>query len=125
MDFFDPTLVLSSHIPDPTSDAGHVMVLRQRGGGMLNFGFVSAVLLRYTTDAQIWRIIQFADLIVDIAYFWAVYGTLQGQGRIPPTTWRVEDWGSLTITGTAAMTRLAFLTGVGLNSDVEPMKKDV
>lgn len=117
MDFFDPTLVLSSHIPNPTADIGHSMILRQRGGGMLNFGFISAVLLRYTNDIQVWRIVQIADLLVDIAYFWAVWGVLGAQERLAPGTWRAEDWGSLAITGTATLTRTFFLLGFGLKSD--------
>lgn len=93
MDFFDPTLVLSSHIPNPTPDIGHAMILKQRGGGMLNFGFVSAVLLRYTYDLRTWSIVQISDFIVDLAYFWAVYGVLREQERLDVSTWRAEDWG--------------------------------
>lgn len=114
MDFFDPNLVLTSHIPDLTADVGHKMILRQRGGGMLNFGFISAFLLRYTGDVQVWRLVQISDLIVDFAYFWAVYSTLSVQQRLDPVTWRAEDWGSIVITGTATVTRIAFLTRVGL-----------
>jgi hypothetical protein len=113
MDFFDPRLVLSSHIPNPTPDIGHAMILKQRGGGMLNFGFVSAVLLRYTYDHKIWNIIQIADFLVDVAYFWAVYEVLSVQGRLGVSTWRAEDWGSVAITGTAGLVRLAFLARVG------------
>jgi hypothetical protein len=113
MDFFDPRLVLSSHIPNPTPDIGHAMILKQRGGGMLNFGFVSAVLLRYTYDHKIWNIIQIADFLVDVAYFWAVYEVLSVQGRLGVSTWRAEDWGSVVITGTAGLVRLAFLARVG------------
>lgn len=80
---------------------------------MLNFGFISAVLLRYTDDIKIWRIVQIADLIVDVAYFWAVWGVLDAQKRLDPTTWRAEDWGSVAITGTATVVRLLFLLGIG------------
>ncbi|KAH7402009.1 hypothetical protein DE146DRAFT_652188 [Phaeosphaeria sp. MPI-PUGE-AT-0046c] len=113
MDFFDPRLVLSSHIPNPTPDIGHAMILKQRGGGMLNFGFVSAVLLRYTYDLNIWNIVQVANFIVDVAYFWAVYEVLNVQGRLSVSTWMVEDWGAVAITGTAGVMRLAFLARVG------------
>lgn len=113
MDFFDPRLVLSSHIPTPSLDIGHAMILKQRGGGMLNFGFVSAFLLRYTYDLNVWNIIQVANFIVDVAYFWAVYEVLRAQGRLGVGTWRAEDWGSVMITGTAGVVRLAFLARVG------------
>ncbi|KAF2737852.1 hypothetical protein EJ04DRAFT_510039 [Polyplosphaeria fusca] len=123
MDFFDPALVLSSHIPNPKVDIGHIMILRQRGGGMLNFGFISAFLLRYTNDAQIWKMVQIADLVVDFAYFWAVHGALKAQNRLDPTTWRAEDWGAIFITGTATVMRLAFLSGVGLDGSKKKTNK--
>ncbi|KAF2034655.1 hypothetical protein EK21DRAFT_55986 [Setomelanomma holmii] len=123
MDFFDPRLVLSSHIPSPTPDIGHAMILKQRGGGMLNFGFISAVLLRYTTDLQVWRIVQISDLIVDVAYFWAVYEVLSVQGRLGVEKWKAEDWGAVGITGTAGVVRLAFLAGVGFGKGTKSTLK--
>jgi hypothetical protein len=123
MDFIDPTLVLSSHIPSPTPDIGHAMILKQRGGGMLNFGFLSAVLLRYTYDIKIWRIVQFAFFLVDLAYYWAVYEVLGEQGRLSVGTWRAEDWGSVAITGMAGVVRLAFLAGVGFDKGKKTLKK--
>jgi hypothetical protein len=123
MDFFDPRLVLSSHISNPTPDIGHAMILKQRGGGMLNFGFVSAVLLRYTYDLKIWNIIQIADFLVDVAYFWAVYEVLSVQGRLGVNTWRAEDWGSVVITGTAGLVRLAFLARVGFRDGRKSVSK--
>lgn len=80
---------------------------------MLNFGFVSAVLLRYTYDPHIWNIVQIANFIVDVAYFWAVYEVLNVQGRLGVSSWRAEDWGAIAITGTAGVMRLAFLARVG------------
>jgi hypothetical protein len=114
MDFFDPALVLSSHIPNHIPDVGHSMILKQRGGGMLNFGFLSFFLLRYTKDLAIWRMVQIADLLVDFAYFWAVYEALGTQGRLGTASWRVEDWAAMGITGSATLTRMAFLVGIGL-----------
>jgi hypothetical protein len=122
MDFFDPRMVLSSHILNDTPDIGHIMILKQRGGGMLNFGFISAVLLRYTTDIKIWHIVEIANLIVDFAYFPAVFGALNAQMRVLPETWRAEDWGSLVITGFATLVRLSFLARVGFHEDVEHKK---
>lgn len=84
---------------------------------MLNFGFISAVLLRYTTDIKIWHIVEIAILIVDFAYFPAAYGALSAQGRLDVGTWRAEDWGSLAITGTATFVRLAFLARVGFREE--------
>jgi hypothetical protein len=114
MDFFTPNVVLSSHVPNPNADMGHVMILQQRGGAMLNFGFISAVLLRYTYDLQIWKIVQIALFIVDLAVYYAAYQVLGAQGRLSPKTWRAEDWGSVGITVVAGAVRIAFMMGVGL-----------
>lgn len=125
MDFFMPTVVLSSHIPSPTPDIGHAMILKQRGGGMLNFGIMSAVLLRYTNDMNIWRIVQLSCFVVDLAYYWAVWEVLAKQGRLSVGTWRAEDWGSIGITAFAGLVRLAFMAGVGFGEASRKDKKDL
>ena len=123
MDFFDPRMVLSSHILNDVPDIGHVMILKQRGGGMLGWGFISAFLLRYTNDIKIWHIVEIAILLVDFAYFPAVFGALNAQMRVLPETWRAEDWGSLVVTGTATLVRLAFLARLGFDDeDAKPKK---
>lgn len=125
MDFFYPALVLSSHIPNATLDMGHIMILKQRGGGMLNFGMISAVLLRYSQDLNIWKIVQVGIFIVDVTYCWAVYEALTTQGRLAVGTWRKEDFGSLAITGIAGLVRLAFLADIGLKKAARPVAKNV
>jgi hypothetical protein len=123
MDFFDPRMVLSSHILADTPDIGHIMILKQRGGGMLGWGFISAFLLRYTQDIKIWHIVEIAILLVDFAYFPAVFGALNAQMRVLPETWRAEDWGSLVVTGTATLVRLAFLARLGFKDEDTTLKK--
>lgn len=123
MDFFDPQMVLSSHILANTPDIGHIMILKQRGGSMLGWGFISAFLLRYTQDIKIWHIVEIAILLVDFAYFPAVFGALNAQMRVLPETWRAEDWGSLIVTGTATLVRLAFLARLGFNDEDTTWKK--
>lgn len=114
MDFFTPTLVLSSHIPGAVPDIGHAMILKQRGGGMLNFGFVSTVLLRYTQDLGVWKTVQTADFLVDLAYYWSAWEVLGQQGRLGLGSWRTEDWGALGITVLAGVVRVAFLMEIGV-----------
>jgi hypothetical protein len=87
-----PTTVLNSHVPNPHVDIGHTMILHQRGGAMLNLAVISVVLLCYTYDPQIWRIVQSAFLIVDLALYCVAYQVLGAQGRLKPTKWRWEDW---------------------------------
>ncbi|KAJ4380190.1 hypothetical protein N0V86_004499 [Didymella sp. IMI 355093] len=119
LDFFAPRTVLSSHILEDTPDIGHIMILKQRGGNMLNFGFISAFLLRYTQDPKIWHIVEIGLLITDFAYFPAVFGALNAQHRVLPEMWRAEDWGSLVVTGAATLVRLAFCARVGFAEEQE------
>ncbi|OSS55096.1 hypothetical protein B5807_01713 [Epicoccum nigrum] len=113
MDFFTPDVVLSSHIPFPSSDEGHRMLLAQRGGLLLCLGFLSAVLLRFAPDIRVWHILEVGLLVSDFAYFWAAGGVLRAQGRLWPEAWRGEDWGSLGVTGLVTLVRLGFLARVG------------
>jgi hypothetical protein len=99
------------------------MIPKQRDGGMLNFGFVLAVLLRYTYDIKIWSIVQIANFIVDLTYYWAVYEVLCRQDRLDVGTCRAEDWGALSITGTAGVVRLALLAGFGFKKRTNTGKK--
>ena len=119
MDFLTPATVLSSHVPNPHVDIGHTMIMQQRGGAMLNFAVISAALLRYTYDAQIWRIVQSAFFIVDLSLYYAAYQVLGAQGRLDPTKWRWEDWGSVVISAVAGAARVAFLMGVGLEKGMK------
>lgn len=119
LDFFAPRTVLSSHILADTPDIGHIMILKQRGGNMLNCGFISAFLLRYTQDSKIWHIVEIGLLITDFAYFPAAFGALKEQGRVLPETWRAEDWGSLVVIVVATLVRLAFCARVGLAEEEE------
>lgn len=125
LDFFAPRTVLSSHILNDTPDIGHIMILKQRGGNMLNFGFISAFLLRYTSDLKIWHIIEIGLLITDFAYFPAVFGAMNAQHRVLPETWRGEDWGSLVVTGFATLVRLAFCARVGFSGEEDSMETKV
>jgi len=101
------------------------MILKQRGGGMLNFGIMSAVLLRYTNDMNVWRIVQLSCFVVDLAYYWAVWEVLAKQGRLSVGTWRAEDWGSIGITAFAGLVRLAFMARVGFGEASRNDKKDL
>lgn len=123
MDFFDPRMVLSSHLLADTPDIGHIMILQQRGGGLLNFGFISAVLLRYTQDIKIWHILEIGLLVTDFAYFPAAFGALREQGRVLPETWRAEDWGTFVVMSIVTLVRLAFLARVGFADEDEGVKE--
>lgn len=117
MDFFTPDVVVNAFIPasiaprNPQFD----FLLQQLGGSLLMLGFLDVVLLRYTKDVMIWKILQAATLLYDIVLLYSVYDALEKQGRLSVDRMRLaEDWGGLAITGLAVVVRSAFLLDVGM-----------
>lgn len=123
LDFFEPDMVLNSFIPNSARNPDHDLLFQQLGGGMLNIAFVQAILLRYTNDIKIWKIIQAANLIVDIVMMYSLGAALMHQGRLSPADWRGEDWGCLGITGFATIVRIFFVAEVGFRKRVPEVKK--
>lgn len=113
MDFFTPDTVLNAFIPDSPRNPAHDMLFHQMGGGMLHIAFVSAVLLRYTSDVKVWRIVQGGILLVDLVGLGSLWHTLGRQGRRHPAGWRFEDWACVVILGFVTLLRLSFLAGLG------------
>ncbi len=114
--FFLPETVLDSYIPATVSphEPQHYMLYQQLGGFLLGSAFLSIVLLRYTGDLGVWRILQASILIVDVTLLFTQWDALARQGRLSLGATRAEDWGCAAITGTVAVVRVLFLTGVWL-----------
>ncbi|OHE90965.1 hypothetical protein CORC01_13742 [Colletotrichum orchidophilum] len=96
----------------------------QIAGHLLSNALLSALLLRATHDLKIWRIYQLALLIVDASLLYGTFASYALQGRLanPLSTWRLEDWGALSITLLAGLTRAAFLFGVGFPAKERTVK---
>ena len=90
------------------------MLFQQLGGFLLGTAFMEAVLLRYSGDVNIWKLVQATILIVDIAILYALWDALSQQGRLQPSKLRGEDWGCVAITGFVTIVRSLFITGLGL-----------
>src|ERR1700761_3399586 len=125
IDFFTPAFVSNAFLPstiakwDPLFD----FTLQQLGGALLMLAFIDIVLLRYTKDVKIWKIIQAAVLIYDLSLLYSNYYSLKQQGRLSVSALRWEDWGGIFISFQAAVVRSAFLLGVGLSKDEKVVKK--
>ncbi len=124
MDFFTPDTVLNSFVPNSARNPAHDMLFQQLGGGLLNIAFLSAVLLRYTNDVKIWKIVQLGILIVDVVGLYSLWDGLGRQGRLDPRGWRGEDWGCVGITGFVTVLRMMFMAEVGFRSGRARMKRD-
>lgn len=76
---------------------------------------LQASLLRRTTDATVWRHVQAMFLVAELFVLAGTAQAYRAQGRLwSPGTWRPEDWGAIAITAFCALTRAAFLSGVGM-----------
>lgn len=116
MDFFTPAFVTNAFVPSTLAPHNPYFDFypQQIGGSLLTIGILDVVLLRYTNDVTIWKILEVAVLLYDLALLWSNYEALKFQGRLSLGGLRVEDWGGIAITAQAAVVRVAFLMGVGL-----------
>lgn len=116
MDFFTPDVVYNAFVPTALAPRNplHDFLTQQLGGALLMCAFMDLVLLRYTTDVNIWKIWEAALLCYDAALSYSIYYALMQQGRLSLGALRLEDWGSIVITAQAALVRLLFVFGVGL-----------
>ena len=93
----------------------------------LLYGFIallSTVLLRYTRDLGVWRILQGAILVVDISIVLALFATLEHQGRLWDTgLWRQTDWTNLVGTFVVIVIRVLFLASVGVTPETTTAAK--
>lgn len=116
MDFLTPAFVSNAFLPEEMTPWNSMFsfTLQQLGGALLMLAVIDIVLLRYTMDLGIWKIIQGAVLVYDLSLLYSNYDALGMQGRLSLQALRFEDWGSIIITAQAAVVRSAFLLGVGL-----------
>ncbi|GKT42982.1 uncharacterized protein ColSpa_03163 [Colletotrichum spaethianum] len=86
----------------------------QIAGHLLSNALLSILLLRAApNNLKVWRIYQLSLFVVDVFLLYGTFASYRVQGRLSPLTWRVEDWGALSITTLAGLARAAFLLGVG------------
>ena len=116
MDFVTPAFVLNAFVPAAVAphNPDFDFTLQQLGGSLLMLGFIDVVLLRYTNDIKIWKVLEAAVLIYDLSLLYSSYSSLGQQGRLSFGALRWEDWGSIIITAQAVVVRTAFLLGAGL-----------
>jgi hypothetical protein len=118
MDFFTPAFDFHAFVPESISPYNPYFdtILQQLGGSLLMLAVIDIVLLRYTNDINIWKILQLAVLVYDSTLLVSIYYSLGQQGRLSLSALRWEDWGGIVITAQAAVVRSLFLLGVGLGS---------
>lgn len=90
---------------------------------MMSISFLSAVLLRYSTDLGVWKCLQASTLIVDVATAYSVLDGLRIQGRLGWGGVRKIELGALALVGFSGCLRAAFIAGVGLGGRRGPVKR--
>jgi hypothetical protein len=88
--------------------------LYQIGGMGTSFVCLFVILLRYTNDVNIWKIVQFAILWADFTMLTSMYVAMRLEGRLAVSDWRQEDWFGGVITVICTIIRALFVLGVGV-----------
>ncbi|KAF2000630.1 hypothetical protein P154DRAFT_522247 [Amniculicola lignicola CBS 123094] len=114
MDFAARDFVVNSLVPnEPPLNPHYAFIFQQAGGGMLAVSFLSGALLRATDDLKVWKYIQAAILIIDVATLYSAWDALRVQDRLRLAAMRGEDWGTVGLTVFVTVLRIVFLAGVG------------
>lgn len=95
----------------------HDLVYFNMGGTMLLIGVLHGGLLRYTTDLNVWKIVNFAVLLLDLSLLAGVGDGLAKRGVTSLEGVTSEDWANISITSFVTVVRVAFIAGVGIKRD--------
>lgn len=117
-DFVNQDFVVNSLVPkalrnEESVNPNYKFIFQQAGGGMFAVAFLSGALLRATNDLKVWKYVQAAILIIDIAGLYSIWDALKSQDRLQLSTWRGEDWGCVGLTSFVTVLRVAFLVEAG------------
>lgn len=117
---FSPETVINSVIPSGSTIAPtnplHTYLFSQINGALLFCVFLDVFLLRNTSEVWIWKTQQYGQLIYDIVILAGFGFALSEQGRGWVGNWRVEDWGTIGITGGCGLVRALFCAGIGFGT---------
>ncbi|KAH8595619.1 hypothetical protein B0O99DRAFT_652073 [Bisporella sp. PMI_857] len=100
----------SGTIPQSTS-----IVLSQLANLYLLFAINEALVLRSTSDLAVWKTVLFGLLIADLGHLYSVR-SLGPAIYYEAWNWNAMHWGNVGFVYAGAGMRLAFLSGVGLNT---------
>ncbi|KAF6518007.1 hypothetical protein HZS61_002085 [Fusarium oxysporum f. sp. conglutinans] len=114
VNFIDHDLAMQAFfINHPPTDHFRCFIY-QIGGMGTSYLIILVVLLRYTHDINIWKIVQLAILPADFTMLTAIYIGMRISGNLALADWRSEDWFSIVVTGICTVLRIAFVLGVGV-----------
>ncbi|CAH0055710.1 unnamed protein product [Clonostachys solani] len=113
LNFFAQEMAVTGPAPNSHYDPDQVFIFFQCGGLALSIAFITAAIHRATEDLKVWRIIQFAILLADLAALVGIYLSLSTQNRLAPSTWTDDDKGLAGSYTALTLIRLAFILKIG------------
>lgn len=107
-------------LTDPASAPGILglptatnVVLRQLGNLYVAFALNEALVLRATTDLKVWRALLLVLLIADFGHLYSCYA-LGPKAYYDVANWNAMAYGNYLFVYCGALTRICFLSGVGM-----------
>ncbi|KAF4436163.1 hypothetical protein F53441_13307 [Fusarium austroafricanum] len=121
--FIDHNLAMEAFFVNyPPTDHFRVFIY-QIGGMGTSYLLLQILLLRYTHDIIIWKMVQLAILPADFTMFTAIYIGMRISGNLALADWRPVDWASIVITGICTVLRITFVLGIGVKDTRARAKK--
>ncbi|KAH7176902.1 hypothetical protein EDB81DRAFT_850699 [Dactylonectria macrodidyma] len=114
------TMTFFANYP-PTEELKPFVYLLGGMGG--SFFCLFVLLLRYTHDVNVWKIVQFGILWADFAMLTGMYVGMRLENRVAISNWRMEDWVGGGITVACTLLRALFVLGVGVRQSTSKAKR--
>lgn len=120
--FTNPYSILESITPKLMNPAAAApitpltrLLLTNIGALYLLFAWNQAVVLRLTTDLNVWRAMLIGMVLSDVGHLWAFY---EGDPKVffEPWVWGFNEWMGEGVLAFGFLVRLIFLAGIGVRS---------
>ena len=115
-----PSVYLSSLSPHITSTTYLPLtrpIYDQIAAHLLLFAWCEGILLRFTHDVRLWKVLFSGILVCDVLHLYGQWGALGTEMFLNPAMWRWQDWVNfVTLYGQGAL-RIAFCARVGLGKN--------
>ena len=106
-------LTHAASAPTALVPVGTRVALTQLANLYLAFAINEALVLRSSSDVRVWRALLLGLLIADFGHLYSVWALgLESYWRF--WTWNAINWGNVGFVYCGAMTRVAFLCGIGV-----------
>lgn len=116
MTHFFPSRYLLTMSPSATASTYSPqtqVVYDQLAATYVLFAFIEAVVLRVTSELNVWKAVVFGILICDVIHLYGSYASMGIEVFIRPWLWRAEDWVNFVMLYGPGMMRLGLLFEVG------------